>query len=59
MKNIFGRIGLRRFIGFNSWFRQRERAVGGSGLEKDRRNDWALPMNDEQEGWIFHLYGNC
>ena len=58
MESTFGRIESKKFVRFNGQFRQRERTVGGSGLEKDKRNDQALPMDDGQKSQIFHLYGS-
>ena len=39
MAQVFGRIGLRRFIGFGNGSGRRKRIVGGSGVENHGRND--------------------
>ena len=39
IKNIFGKIGLKRFIGFDGWFGWREKAISGNSLEKDKKNN--------------------
>ena len=59
IKNTFGKIELKRFVGFSGWSRWKEKTIGSNGLEKNGRNDRALPINNGQEGWVFHLHGNC
>ena len=48
MESIFGRIGLKKFVGFSSKSGWKEEAVGGSGLENNEKNDWTLSMNDSK-----------
>ena len=59
MENIFERIGLKKFVGFSGQSKQKKKTVSGSGLEKDGKNDRALPVNNGQESQVFHLHGNC
>ena len=49
MKNTFGRIGSRKFVGFGGWFGRKKRTVSGSDLEKDGKNDQALPVDNGQK----------
>ena len=47
MKNTFERIGSKKFVGFGGWFKWKERTIGDSGLEKNKKNDQALPVDDK------------
>ena len=49
MKSTFGRIGLRKFLGFGGQFGWRKKAINGSGLEKNEKNDQALLVDDGQK----------
>ena len=59
MKNTFGKIGSRRFIGFSGQSGRKKKTISGNGLERDGKNDQTLLMDDGQKGQIFHPHGSC
>ena len=48
MKSIFGRIGLKKFVGFGGGFGWGKGIVGGNNLENNGRNNWILSMDNSE-----------
>ena len=58
MESTFGRIKLRKFVGFDNQSGQKKKTVGSSSLEKDEKNDQTLPVDNKQKNQIFHPHGS-
>ena len=48
IKNIFKRIESKKFVGFNNGSGWKKEIIDGSNLKNNKKNDWALSMNNSK-----------